>query len=148
MDELKLYFKKIHNQLETNFTRAYKKYDLTSTQLDILLYLSQEADGKCTLTDIAAHFGVKHTSVIHVLKLLDKKGFICKSAAQGTRSKPILLTENGRQLSRQFLSEMEQKSPLLDKIMFAGLSEDDRQHLEKMLRQIYSNLESEAFKNL
>lgn len=148
MDELKLYFKKIHNQLEANFTRAYKKYGLTSTQLDILIYLSQETDGKCTLTDIAAHFGVKHTSVIHVLKLLDQKGFICKSVVQGTRSKPILLTDSGRQLGRQILSEMEEKGPLLDEIMFAGLSENDRRLLEKMLRQIYSNLESEASKNL
>ena len=32
--------------------------------------------------------------------------------------------------------------------MFAGLSEDDRLQLEKMLRQIYRNLESDAFKNL
>lgn len=148
MDELKLYFKKIHNQLDANFTRAYRKYGLTSTQLDVLVYLSQENNGKCTLTDIAAHFGVKHTSVIHVLKLLDKKGFICKSTVPGTRSKPILLTENGRQLGLQFLSEMEQKGPLLDKIMFAGLSENDRQLLEKMLRQIYQNLESDAFKKL
>lgn len=148
MDELKLYFKKIHNQLEAGFNKAYKKYGLTSTQLDVLIYLSQKTDEKCTLTDIAAHFGVKHTSVIHVLKLLDKKGLICKSTAHGTRSKPILLTENGRQLGRQFLSEIEQKGPLLDNIMFAGLSEDDRQYLEKMLRQIYDNLESESFKNL
>lgn len=148
MDELKLYFKKIHNQLEAGFNKAYKKYGLTSTQLDVLVYLTQKSGEKCTLTDIAAHFGVKHTSVIHVLKLLDQKGLICKSTACGTRSKPILLTDSGRQLGRQFLSEAEQKAPLLDNIMFAGLSEDDRQHLEKMLRQIYSNLESEAFKNL
>lgn len=147
MKEPKLYFKMIHNQLETNFNKAYKKYGLTSTQLDILMYLSQESDRECTLTDIATHFDVKHTSVIHVLKLLEQKGYICKSTVQGTRAKPILLTDSGRQLGGQIASEIRQKSPLLDEIMFAGLSEDDQLLLEKMLEQIYRNLKSDAFKN-
>lgn len=148
MDELKLYFKKIHNQLESGFTKAFQKYGLTSTQQDILLYLYWNANVKVTLTDIAAHFGVRHTSVIHVLKLLEKKDLICRSAAQGARSKPILLTESGAELCGRLDQEIKLKDPLLDEVMFAGLSENDRQHLEKMLRQIYRNLESDAFKNL
>ena len=144
MDEPKCYFKKIHNQLEAGFNRAYKKYGLTSTQFDVLMYLSQEIDNRKTLSDIAAHFGVRHTSAIHVLKILEKKGFIRKITVQGARAKPILLTDSARQL----ISEVCQKSPLLDKVMFAGLSEADKQLLEKMLRQIYKNLESDAFKNL
>ncbi|MDE6661732.1 MAG: MarR family transcriptional regulator [Lachnospiraceae bacterium] len=148
MDELKLYFKKIHNQLEAGFNKKYKKYGLTSTQLDVLLYLSQETDSEITLSNIAAHFGVKHTSVIHVLKLLEQKGFICKSTVQGTRAKPIILTESGKQLGNQIISEIRQKSPLLDEIMFAGLSEAEQLLLEKMLRQVYTNLQSEQFKNL
>lgn len=148
MNELKSYFKKIHNQLEAGFNREYKKYGLTSTQLDILMYLSQESDRKSTLSDIAAHFGVRHTSVIHVLKLLEQKGFIFKSTAQGNRAKSILLTDSGKQLGRQLISEIQKKSPLLDEIMFAGLSETDQQLLKKMLRQIYENLKSDAFKNL
>ena len=148
MDEPKFYFKKIHNQLEAGFNKKYKKYGLTSTQLDVLIYLAQAPDGENTLSDIAARFGVKHTSVIHVLKLLDQKGFICKSDAQGARAKPILLTDSGRQLGEQLISEIEQTGPILDEIMFAGLSEDDKQHLEKMLMQIYNNLKSDAFKNL
>ena len=148
MNEPKLYFKKIHNQLEAGFNKEYKKYGLTSTQLDVLMYLSQETDRECTLSDIAAHFDVKHTSVIHVLKLLEQKGFICKSEIQGARAKPILLTDSGRQLGEQLASEIRQKSPLLDEIMFAGLSEDDRQLLDKMLEQIYQNLKSDAFINL
>lgn len=143
MCELKCYFKKIHNQLETGFNKAYKTYGLTGTQLDVLMYLSQETEQKNSLTDIAAHFGVRHTSVIHVLKILEKKGFICKNTAKDKRTKPILLTDSAREL----VSEVCRKGPLLDEIMFAGLSECDQQLLEKMLRQIYTNLESDAFKD-
>ena len=136
MDELKCYFKKIHNQLEAGFNKAYKEYELTSTQLDILLYLAQETEKERTLTDIATHFGVRHTSAIHVLKLLEKKGFICRHAAEGVRAKPIQLTDSGRQL----ILQATQNEPLLDQVMFAGFSQSDRQLLEKMLRQIYENL--------
>lgn len=148
MNKLNNYFKKIHNQLEAGFNREFKKYGLTSTQLDVLLYLSLETDKENTLSDIAAHFGVRHTSVIHVLKLLEQKGFICKSTARESRARPILLTDSGKQLSKQLISEIEQKSPLLDEIMYAGLSQTDKQLLEKMLCQIYQNLKSDAFKNL
>lgn len=144
MDELKCYFKMIHHQLDTNFNKAYKKFGLTSTQLDVLMYLSQETDNKNSLTDIAAHFGVRHTSVIHVLKILERKGFICKNTALDKRTKPIVLTESAKQL----ITEIHQKSPQLDEIMFDGLSESDKQLLHKMLEQIYKNLESDAFKNL
>ena len=147
-NELKIYFKIIHNQLEAGFNKRYRKYGLTSTQLDLLLYLSQEPARENTLSDIAAHFDVKHTSVIHVLKILERKGLVCKRPVQGARSKSILLTDSGRQLGNQLISEMSEKGPQLDKIMFAGLSEADKQLLEKMLRQIYTNLKSDAFKNL
>lgn len=80
-------------------------------------------------------------------RILEKKELICKSAVSGTRSRPIRLTERGEQLGRQIFSEMEQTSPLLDQVMFAGLSDADRQLLERMLQQIYENLTSDAFKN-
>lgn len=143
MHELKCYFKMIHHQLEANFNNAYKKYGLTATQFDVLMYLSQESESRNSLTDIAAHFGVRHTSVIHVLKILDKKGFIRKNTAPDKRTKPILLTDSAGRL----ISEIRQKSPRLDEIMFAGLSESDKLQLEKMLLQIHVNLESDAFKN-
>ena len=117
MDDLKRYFKKIHHQLETAFNKSYKKYGLTDTQLDVLIYLSQENNTKNTLTDIALHFGVKHTSVIHVLKLLEKKGVICKSTVKGSRTKPILLTDSGKQL----VLKIRKNNPLLNEIMFHGL---------------------------
>lgn len=143
MNEVKCYFKKIHLQLEASFTRALRSYGLTCTQFDILAYLAQENNAPHTLTAISTHFGVKHTSVIHVLKILEKNGFIYKSASSDARAKTIVLTSRARQV----LADLSKNGPLLDEIVFAGLSEDDLRHLERILRQIYSNLESDAFLN-
>lgn len=144
MDDLKCYFKKIHNQLESGFTRALRKHGLTCTQFDILVYLDRHTDKRNTLTDLSAHFGVKHTSMIHVLKLLDEKGFITRTNSPDARSKSILLTKSGQQI----LADVREKGPLVNGIMFHGLSEEDLQLLEKMLKQIYANLESDALRHL
>lgn len=144
MTELKCYFKKIHNQLDASFNRALRKYGLTSTQFDILAFLSENTNGQTTLTDISAHFCVKHTSVIHVLKILEKNGFISKSKSTDGRSKTITLTSRGLEV----VAEIQKKSPLVSRILFDGLSESELRQLEKMLDRIYTNLESDAFQNL
>ncbi len=143
MNEIKYYFKKIHNQLDAGFNQALRNYGLTCTQFDIAAYLAKHADRQNTLSDISAHFGVRHTSVIHVLKILEKKGFIYKSTSHDARSKIIVLSEYGQQI----ISEVSEKGSLLNKIIFRGLSEEELHLLEKMLKQIYENLESDAFRN-
>ena len=144
MHELKCYFKKINNQLASNFNHVLKKYGLTITQFDVLAFLAKSPPEQHTLTDIAAHFGVKHTSTIHVLKILEEKEFIVKSKSSDARSKTLLLTERGRQV----VTVIRQKDPLVSQVLFNGLSQEDLQHLEKMLQIIYANLESDAFRNL
>lgn len=143
MNELKCYFKKIHNQLDASFNQALRKYGLTCTQFDILAYLSKNAESQNTLTDISAHFGVRHTSVIHVLKILEKKELIYKSTSPDARAKVIALSERGQQI----ITEVSEKGPLLNEIMFHGLSGEELHLLEGMLKQIYENLESDAFRN-
>lgn len=144
MDGLKCYFKKIHNQLKSGFTRALCKHGLTCTQFDLLVYLDTHTEQQNTLTNLSAHFGVKHTSMIHVLKLLDEKGFITRTSSSDGRSKAILLTGRGRQI----LTDVRGKGTLLNEIMFDGLSEQDMQLLKNMLQQICTNLESDTFQYL
>ncbi|MDE6887043.1 MAG: MarR family winged helix-turn-helix transcriptional regulator [Eubacterium sp.] len=143
MDELKCYFKKIHNQLETNFTRVLRNYGLTCTQFDVLAYLYYHTESQNTLTGISSYFGVRHTSVIHVLKILEKKGMISKCASADARTKTISLTQHGQQV----VTKINERCPALDSIVFAKLSETQLQLLEQMLAQILENLESDAFQN-
>lgn len=144
MDGLKHYFKKIHCQLDASFNRSLRNYGLTSAQFDILDYLARHTETQNTLTDISAYLGVKHTSAIHVLKILEKKGFIAKTRSPDARSKAITLTGAGRQA----IAGVMQKAPLVSRIMLAGLSDSELELLEKMLDKIDTNLQSDAFRNL
>lgn len=144
MDEIKCYLKKIHNRMEANFNKVLRNYGLTGAQFDLLVYLTRNDKSGNTLTDISAHFGVKHTSAIHVLKILEKKGLIEKNKSADARSKTITLTGKGRQV----MAEFREKAPSVNKIVFAGISESELELLKKMLSKIYKNIQSDEFQNL
>ena len=144
MQDLKRYFKKIHNHLDASFNRALRRYGLTSTQFDFLIYLMENSVDRPTLTDLASHFGVRHTSAIHVLKILQDKGFIEKETSSDGRSKIILLTNQGMRI----VTDVIEKTPLINSIIFRGFSENELHLLEKMLDRISGNLESYAFENM
>lgn len=141
MNETGMYLKKISVILERNRNRLLKKYDLTAPQIDTLIYLSmQESAGgveESTLSSIADFFGVKHTSTLHVLKLLEKKGFIHREErAPGYRKKPIFLTEKARIV----LEEDKKKLEYVERVMYAGLTKEDCVMLDGYLHRIYGNL--------
>ncbi|GFI47016.1 transcriptional regulator SlyA [Lachnospiraceae bacterium] len=138
MNQIGLYLKKIHILLERRRNYEYRDYNLTSTQIDILEYLYFNSDGKNTLSDIAAFFGVQHTSVIHVLKILEKKELIHRrESSLDSRCKAILLTQKGFTIMKSHLGcPASQESRLC-----ADIPEKDLEILEKSLRQIYQNLQ-------
>lgn len=138
MNQIGMYLKKIHILLERRRNYEYRDYDLTSTQIDILEYLYFNGDDKNTLSDIALFFGVQHTSVIHVLKILEKKELIHrKESSRDSRCKAILLTQKGSAIVKSHLGCRTGHESLL----CANIPEEDLQRLEKSLRQIYHNLQ-------
>ena len=94
MNHTGLLLKKISNKLECNRNRALKELGLTATQLDLLYYLYTHQEQENTLSDITAFFGIQHTSAIHVLKILEEKGYIYKEPTKrNPRFKNICLTD-------------------------------------------------------
>ncbi len=141
MNEIGVYLKKIHILLERKRNYEYREYNLTSTQLDIVEYLYFNQTGKNTLCDIAAFFGVQHTSVIHVVKILEKKELICRKESSGcSRSRPILLTQSGKDIMQNHLAH----STDYEALLFAGIPKPDMEALERALRQIYENLQHDT----
>jgi len=167
MNKIAVYIKKIHTQLERRRNYRYRDYDLTSTQLDIMEYLyfhtlphlnsagqpyssnhscdsnvfgGLEGTGggqKNSLSGLAAFFGVQHTSVIHVLKILEKKELIYrKESPKDCRCKAILLTQKGRDIIHSHLGCPAGRNAFL----YAGIPEKELEIMEKSLRQMYQNL--------
>ncbi|MDO4322325.1 MAG: MarR family transcriptional regulator [Lachnospiraceae bacterium] len=137
MIETGLYVKKIHVAMQRGRNRALKQYGLTAPQMDTLIYLAFHEAPENTLSGIADFFGVKHTSVIHILKLLEKKQLICREeAAPGTRMKPIFLTEKGKEIIETDKKELER----VERLLFEGITQEEERQLNDMLRRIYENV--------
>lgn len=137
-DTFGYYIKRISNHMEAGWNHALKRMDITSTQLCTLEYLYHCTEETNSVSHIAAHFGVKHTSVLHVLRLLEKKGYIVREQAEkGRRSKPIRLTDSGMALVRQ----NEDRMQTVNQIALAGMTEQEQRELLRLLEQVNDNLD-------
>lgn len=130
--------KKISNRLECNRNRALKELGLTATQVDLLYYLYSHQEQENTLSDITAFFGIQHTSAIHVLKILEEKGYIFKKPTKrNPRFKNICLTDKGYPLMEKFDANI----AAIHQQLFAGITESEITELDRLLKIIYNNLE-------
>lgn len=84
---------------------------------------------------------MKHTSVIHVLKILEKQELIYKEPpCAGSKSNPIYLTEKGSALARHFQEGMQKTT----EIMYNDFSESEKELLDTLPFKLYCNLEQEG----
>lgn len=138
MNDTGLLLKKISNKLECNRNRALKELGLTATQLDLLYYLYTHQEQENTLSDITAFFGIQHTSAIHVLKILEEKGYIYKEPTKrNPRFKNICLTDKGLPLMEEFDANI----AIVHQQLLSGITETERRDLDRLLNIIYGNLE-------
>ena len=138
MSHTGLLLKKISNRLECNSNRALKELGLTATQVDLLYYLYSHQEQENTLSDITAFFGIQHTSAIHVLKILEEKGYILKKPTKrNPRFKNICLTDKGFPVMEKFDANI----AAIHQQLFAGITESEITELDRLLKIIYNNLE-------
>ncbi|MCI8946133.1 MAG: MarR family transcriptional regulator [Lachnospiraceae bacterium] len=131
-------FKKINILLERGRNHDLKLWGLTGTQMEIMEYLHDRNGEECVLSNIAAFFDVKHTSVLHVVKILEKKGLIGREEKQGGRLRRIYLTAAGKAL----MQETDRKKSRVDRTMLAGMTEAECMTLQRLLEKIYRNLKA------
>lgn len=129
------------NVLERNIEHAgnsmLKDSGITVMQLRVLKYLKAHPE-ESQIADISEFFGVTHPSMIHVVNVLEHKGYVYREPIRRSRGKKILLTDSGRQLE----DENENRIDSLEAVLTEGFSEEDRAQLLKMLKRINSNLDS------
>lgn len=136
MNEIACYIKKMHNKFEKGRSHALRKFDITSTQMDVLEYLYTCQDSETTLSDLTAFFEVQHTSMIHVLHILESKDLIRRKEETGIRRKPILLTAKGLSI----MQDVANHRAVMDEVMYRGISEKDLAALESLLGRVYTNM--------
>lgn len=121
--------------LEQELTRVLKPYDLTFSQLNILLFLYHNQHEVIHQKDIANSLGIKHTSVIDVIKKLKEKGFVEQQRDEkDSRSVYFLITQKGIDSI-----EKQKREGAKESMIYDALSESERNQLKALLKKVIDN---------
>jgi MarR family multiple gene transcriptional regulator MgrA len=131
-------FKQIHDILEANMNRQLKSVDLTMSQFVVLKFLFERRDETVTLRDIERFLGLKHPTVIGIIRRMEGKGFLQseKNAADG-RCRTVSLTQKAFEVRKQ----MDESKQRVDQMLEKGLTEGEIDALGLLLGRIYRNLQ-------
>ena len=128
--------KSLVNHMESRINAELKATGITVTQLGIMEFIYHSAD-PVQIVDVAEHFDVKHTSVLHVLKKLEEKGFVYRESIPRGHGSLLYLTEEGRAVverDEDRIGETEEK-------MMRTLSAEERADLRRMLQEMQKNMD-------
>lgn len=81
MENIGQLIKQISNILINDLNKRLKYYDITFSQLQVLLVIKENNNNICQ-KDIANVLKIKHTSLIDVIKILERKELIIKNARE------------------------------------------------------------------
>lgn len=109
------------------------KYDLTTGQYKVMMYLYANADQGVRTVDLDRYHEMTHQTTIGILKNLEKKGLIAyKKNPNDARSRYIVPTE----LAYEKREELEAAGDRLEVELTEKLTEQERQQLVGLLRKL------------
>ena len=130
--------KQLHIALENNFNKFSKKYKLTSSQMDILIFLFQNEEKKINQRDIENYLRLTNPTIAGTLLRLEKKGFIIrKISSKDKRYKEIYLTDKSRELKDIIFKYIRDN----DNKMFSNMSEEEKENLKNIITKILNNIQ-------
>lgn len=131
------YFKKIFQIMERNMNKKLEKIDLTNSQASILIYLYKNKE-IVNQRDIEKKFDLTNPTVNGILNRLENKNFIKRTISlKDARNKEIHLTEK----SISLINEMKKEAKQLEKEMIAGVSKEELNIFNEVLRKIFNNMQ-------
>ncbi len=130
--------KQLHIALENNFNKFSKKYKLTSSQMDILIFLLHNEDKIVNQRDIENFLSLSNPTIAGTLLRLEKNGFIIrKISSKDKRYKEIYLTDKSRELKDIIFKYIRDN----DNKMFSNMSEEEKENLKNIITKILNNIQ-------
>ena len=130
---------KLHALLNVQSNSMYKHYDVTSSQLAVLLTLYK---GKIKSPHrLAKHIGIDKSAIKRTLNRLEKKGFVMvRKPADNGRLRSVELTCKAKDVVPKLI----RLSRKCDDVLFAGLSNEERFMFKAMVNKMLRNFDLSA----
>lgn len=127
----------ISNKFKELWDRKLLQYNLTSSQMDILIYLKFHKSQEIHQREIEQWFQLKNPTVTGLLNRLEEKGFIIrKMNPADKRYRVIELTDKAEQL----LADLGEKGMEMDEKIYHCLSQEEQDVLTELLNRILISL--------
>lgn len=133
-EKILILIKKVGLRIEKLATQLLAPYDLTSTQLKILVILFAHPEKKYRQIDLEKHFALTNPTVTGILNTMEKKGYIERvKNPEDSRSKIIVPTAAtcGRRDELIALYET------LEASLTQNLSDEAREDLAALLKRLF-----------
>lgn len=129
-------FKIINDKMKISADANMKSHNLTFTQSRVLVFLYR-CEGQATQKEIEENLEVSHPTVVGIVSRMEQNGYVTSWLdPQNKRNKIVKMTEKAFKINEKMDEEIEKQ----ERKMFASLSQEEIDHLEKTLQTIYKNL--------
>ena len=121
----------------SEITQTLKKYGVTSSQMEVLIYLNRNQDHEINQREIEYSLHRSNPTVTGILNRLEKNEFILRQPSnKDARYKCIVSTNKAKQLHADMKQALEKKEAML----LACLSDLERQELIRLLKKLLENI--------
>lgn len=114
-----------------------REHELTFSQMQVLGVVDRNG-GTIAQKEIERILDVSHPTIVGLVNRLQDKGFvICETDETDRRSKIVSLSDKAMSLGRT----MREKRDAAESGMLEGLSDEEIEQLDTLLRKVYRNVE-------
>ena len=130
-------FKQITDKLKGSVDASLKKKGFTFSQVRVLEYLSSRGN-KTTQKSVEEFLGVSHPTVVGIISRMERNGYlVCYVDKEDRRNKIVELTERAAGMTHEMVHDIDAQ----EKKLLKGLTQDEVDHLYRMLCVILDNIE-------
>ena len=131
--------KELHTALDNRFNKFLDKHKLTSSQMDILMFLYHNEQKIINQRDIENFLGLSNSTIAGTLYRLEKKGFIKrKISSEDKRYKEIYLTPKSKKVKEIVFEDINKNN----EIMFHNMSSKEKETLVLLVEKLLSNIQN------
>lgn len=139
MDNIGQLIKQISNILINDLNKRLKKYDITFSQLQVLLVIKDNSN--ICQKDIAKVLKIKHTSLLDTLKILERKKLVIKNTSKdNAKYNELLLTAKGKEV----LEHLDLGKDKTQELMAETLGYTDVEEMLSKFKEVLNKLEEGA----
>lgn len=124
--------------LRHNKEKSIKDKEITTTQMEILLYIFKNEDKDIYQKDLEKVLNLRRATVSGVLQTMEKNNLITRiTNAEDTRTKKIILNEETRNIFLRHLKQFDE----IEKVIVDGISEKELEVFFEVIQKMKNNVE-------